>query len=164
LPEKERKKEDFMDKRAEFNTALKDALKNKEQVAVATIRLILAALKDKDISARGEGKPEGISEPEILSMLQSMVKQREESAKTYADAGRDDLALREQQEIEVIRRFLPQQMSEKELAAALDALINEMGASDIKDMGRVMAELKTRFAGQVDMGKASGMVKQKLAA
>ncbi len=153
-----------MDKRTELSAALKDALRAKDQVAVSTIRLILAALKDKDISARGDGKGDEVSDSEILSMLQSMIKQREESGKTYSDAGRDDLALREQQEIEVIRTFLPEQMGEKEVQSKIDALISEMDASDIKDMGRVMAELKQRYAGQIDMGKASGLVRKKLVA
>ncbi len=153
-----------MDKRGEFNAAMKEAMKNSNKIAVATIRLILAALKDKDIVARAEGKAEGISENEILSMLQSMIKQRKESSKTYAEAERFDLAEREETEIKIIQTFLPQQLDEDEAGEAIDALIKEMDAQDIKDMGRVMAELKTRFAGQMDMGKASGLVKQKLAA
>ena len=153
-----------MDKRGEFNAAMKEAMRNKDQIAVATIRLMLAALKDKDIVARGEGKVEGISDAEILSMLQSMIKQRKESSKTYAEAERFDLAEREEAEIKVIEQFLPQQLNEGEASKAIDTLIEEMDAHDIKDMGRVMAELKARYAGQMDMGKASGMVKQKLAA
>lgn len=153
-----------MDKRGEFNAAMKEAMRNKDQIAVATIRLMLAALKDKDIVARGEGKVEGISDTEILSMLQSMIKQRKESSKTYAEAERYDLAEREEAEIKVIEKFLPQQLNEGEASKAIDTLIEEMDAHDIKDMGRVMAELKARYAGQMDMGKASGMVKQKLAA
>lgn len=152
-----------MDKRGEFNTAMKEAMKSKDTIALATVRLILAALKDKDIVARGEGKTEGITESEILSMLQSMIKQRKESAKTYAEAERFDLAEREETEIKVIEQFLPQQLSEAEASAVIEKLISEIAASDIKDMGRVMAELKTRYAGQMDMGKASGAVKQKLA-
>lgn len=153
-----------MDKRTEFSVALKDSLRSKDQVATATIRLILAALKGRDIASRGDGKGDEISDAEILSMLQSMIKQREESGKTYAEAGRDDLALREQQEIEVIRRFMPEQMSEQQVKQKIDELMTEMEVSDIKDMGKVMAELKERYSGQIDMGKASGLVRQKLVA
>ena len=148
-------------KREEFNSALKEALKSKDQIAMATIRLILAALKDRDIEARAKGS-DGVSEAEILSMLQSMVKQRKESAKTYEDAGRGELAEREMAEITVIERFLPQQLSEEETSAAIDAAIEETGAADIKDMGKVMGVLKSKYAGQLDMGKAGGMVKAKL--
>ena len=153
-----------MDKRTEFSVALKDSLRAKDVVATATVRLILAALKGRDIASRGDGKGDEISDAEILSMLQSMIKQREESGKTYAEAGRDDLALREQQEIEVIRRFMPEQMTEQQVKQKIEELMSEMEVSDIKDMGRVMAELKDRYAGQIDMGKASGLVRQKLVA
>ena len=151
-----------MEKRAEFNAALKDALKNKDQIAMATIRLILAALKDRDIAARGTGNAEGIAESDILSMLQSMIKQRQESAKIYCDAGREELAEREEAEIEVIQRFLPKQLSEAEVAQALEKVIADLGAKEVKDMGRVMAVMKAQYAGQMDMGKVSGLVKQKL--
>lgn len=152
-----------MTKREEFSAALKEAMKNKDQVTLSTIRLIQAALKDRDINARGSGNQEGISDAEILAMLQSMIKQRIESAKTYRDAGRPELAEREEAEIKVIESFLPQQMSEAEIAAAIEAVIGEVGAGDIKDMGKVMNALKERYAGQMDMGKAGGTVKQKLA-
>lgn len=153
-----------MSKREEFNSALKTALKNKDQVAMSTIRLILAALKDRDISARGNGNADGVDDNEILSMLQSMIKQRKESVTTYRDAGREDLAEREEAEIEVIQGFLPQQLGEKEVSAELDKIIDELDAKDIKDMGRVMGALKERFAGQIDMGKASAQVREKLSA
>ncbi len=129
---------------------------------MSTIRLILAALKDRDIAARGAGKGDGIEETEILSMLQSMIKQRQESAKVYCDAGREELAEREEAEIEIIQGFLPQQLSADEIAEAIDKIIQDTGATDIKDMGKVMGVLKSEYAGQVDMGKAGGMVKQKL--
>lgn len=151
-----------MDKRSEFNAALKEALKNKDQIAMSTIRLILAALKDRDIVARGQGQADGIEEAEILSMLQSMIKQRQESAKTYCDAGREELAEREEAEIEVIQKFLPKQLGEAEVTEIIDALIQETGASDIKDMGKIMGRLKGEYAGQVDMGKAGGLVKARL--
>ncbi|HPF79018.1 MAG TPA: GatB/YqeY domain-containing protein [Alphaproteobacteria bacterium] len=153
-----------MSKREEFTTALKEALKNKDQVAMSTIRLITAAIKDRDIAARGTGNLDGIGEAEILSLLQSMVKQRQESSKTYSDAGRPELAERELAEIKVIERFLPAQMGEDEVSAAIDSIIAEVGASDIKDMGKVMNELKAKYAGQMDMAKVGGLVKAKLAA
>lgn len=151
-----------MSKREEFNNALKDAQRKKDKVALSTIRLIMAALKDRDIEARSHGKTDGIGESEILSLLQSMIKQRQESSKTYSDAGREDLAEREEAEILLIKSFLPQQMSDSEVEHTVDTLIGELGVSDIKEMGRIMAELKSRYAGQVDMGKASGVVKQRL--
>lgn len=153
-----------MTKREEFSAALKGAMKNKDQSTLSTVRLIQAALKDKDIAARSTGNMDGISEPEILSMLQSMVKQRAESAKTYRDANRPELAEKEEAEIATIEKFLPQQMSEAAAAAAIEAVIKEIGAADIKDMGKVMNELKARYAGQIDFGKAGGTVKQKLSA
>lgn len=151
-----------MSKREEFNAALKDALKAKDQVAMSTIRLILAAIKDRDIEARAKGQNDGIEENEILSLMQSMIKQRKESSATYADAGRTDLAEREDQEVLVIERFLPQQLSDAEVEAIIGNLIAETGAESIRDMGKVMGELKTHYAGQVDMGKAGGLVKKKL--
>jgi len=151
-----------MDKRSELNTAMKEAMKNKNQTALSTIRLINAALKDRDITARGNGKADGIEESEILSMLQSMIKQRQESAKTYCDAGREELAEREEAEIEVIKQFLPKQLGEDEVKAAIETIIADTGAESIKDMGKVMGVLKGQYAGQVDMGKAGGLVKELL--
>lgn len=151
-----------MSKREEFNDFLKESLKSKDQTAVATIRLILAALKDRDISARGHGKADGVDEGEILSMLQSMIKQRNESASVYRDAGREELAEREEDEIKVIERFLPAQLSEDEVKDAIETIIAETGAESIKDMGKVMGVLKSKYAGQIDMGKAGGLVKAKL--
>ena len=151
-----------MSKREEFNTALKNALKSKDKVAMSTVRLILAALKDRDIDARSHGQNEGITESEILSMLQSMVKQRRDSIKMYEEGGRKDLADREQAEINVIQEFLPRQLTPEELATALDEIISEIGATSVRDMGKVMAQLKAHYAGQIDMGKASGLVKERL--
>ncbi|MEM7618775.1 MAG: GatB/YqeY domain-containing protein [Pseudomonadota bacterium] len=150
--------------RDDLNTVLKESLKSKDQVAMSTIRLINAAVKDRDIAERSNGNSEGIDDSAILSLLQSMVKQRQESAKTYNDNGRPELAEREQAEIVVIERFLPAQMSEEEMGAAIEQIIADTGAKDIKDMGKVMAELKSRYAGQLDMAKAGGAVKAKLAA
>lgn len=152
-----------MEKRAEFSAALKEALKNKDQTTVATIRLILAALKDRDIAARTTSNAEGIDDTEILSLLQSMIKQRQESAKIYCDAGREELAEREEAEIQIIQGFLPKQLSEQEVSAAIDSVVAEVGAKDIKDMGKIMGLLKTRYAGQMDMGKVGALVKQKFA-
>lgn len=152
-----------MEKREEFKEALKESLKAKDKVTMSTVRLILAALKDKDISVRATGNEDGISDQEILSMLQSMIKQRNESIKTYEDAGRLDMAEQEAEEIKVIERFLPKQLSEDEAQAAVKGAVEETGASEIKDMGKVMGILKQRYAGQLDMGKAGAMVKQQLA-
>ncbi len=148
-----------MGKREEFKAALKDALKAQDKIKMSTLRLITAALKEKDIHARAEGRDDGISEAEILSLLQSMIKQRNESVKTYEDAGRLDMAEQEAKEIEIINGFLPAQLSEEDMKAAIQKIIDEKGASSIKDMGAVMADLKAQYAGQIDMGKASGAVK-----
>ena len=142
--------------RDEFTTALKESLKNKDQVAMSTIRLITAAMKDRDIAARGSGNMDGIADAEILSMMQSMIKQRQESSKTYREHDRVELAEREEAEITVIERFLPQQMSAEETDKAISDIIAEVDASSIKDMGKVMNELNTRFAGQLDMAKSGG--------
>ncbi len=137
-------------------------MKNKDQTSASTIRLILAALKDRGITARSHGKAEGVDENEILAMLASMIKQRQESAKTYCDAGREELAEREEAEIDVIQSFMPRQMNDTEVLEAITALIQELEASGIKDMGKVMGALKTRYAGQIDMRKAGGLVREKL--
>jgi uncharacterized protein YqeY len=152
-----------VDKRTEFKEALKTALKAKDQISLSTIRLITAAIKDRDIEARAKGNHDGITDQDILSLLQSMIKQRQESSKTYAEANRPELAEREDQEIAIIQTFMPKQLGDDEVKAAIDGLVSEVGASDIRDMGKVMAELKGRYAGQIDMGKASGMVKARLA-
>lgn len=149
--------------RTELNDALKVAMKAKEVCAVSTLRLILAALKDRDIAARSKGNSEGISDDEILDLLQKMVRQRRESMEMYTKGNRPELVEKEAQEITVIERFLPKQMDEAEIRAAVDALIGEFEASTIKDMGRVMGALKERFAGRMDFGKASAMVKERLA-
>lgn len=153
-----------MDKREEFTISLKEFMRAKDEIGVATVRLIIAALKDRDISVRGTGKAEGISEAEILSMLQGMVRQRQESSKVYRDAGRSDLSDREDAEIKVIERFLPRQMGDEEMGQAIAKAISEIGAKDIKDMGKVMAAIKTQYAGQMDMARAGIVVKEKLSA
>jgi uncharacterized protein YqeY len=142
--------------RARFTEALKDSMRAKNERATGTLRLILAALKDRDIAARGKGNHEGIPEEEIAQMLQSMIKTRRESITLYEQGGRVELADQEREEIVVIEGFLPKQMSEEEVAAAIKAAIAEAGATSIKDMGKVMAALKARHAGRMDFSKASG--------
>jgi hypothetical protein len=149
--------------RCRFNAELKESLKSKDTVTTSTVRLILAALKDRDIAARGQGKDDGLSDDEILSMLQTMVKQRKESIKMYNEGGREELAQREQDEITVIERFLPKQMSDDEIHEALKSAIEETGAEGMKDMGKVMGLMKSKYPGVLDMGKASGMVRGLLA-
>ncbi|MCK5284871.1 MAG: GatB/YqeY domain-containing protein [Alphaproteobacteria bacterium] len=149
-----------MEKREEFNTKLKEAMKSKSKIAVSTIRLILAALKDRDISARSKGKADGIEDSEILSMLQSMIKQRREASKIYIDAGREELAEQEDSEIKVIEEFLPQQLNIEQITEEVQKIIKEIGANEIKDMGKIMAILKSRFTGEIDMSKAGGIVKE----
>lgn len=152
-----------MQKRAEINNAYKEAMKKQDKDAVGTLRLILAAIKSKDIDARGQGGPEGgIGDSEILSLLQSMIKQRQDSIQQYQAANRNDLVQQEQKEIDIIQGYLPQQLSEAEIEAAVAAIITETGAAGVKDMGKVMGLLKTRYAGQMDMGKAGAVVKGKL--
>ncbi|UKJ72288.1 GatB/YqeY domain-containing protein [Azospirillum brasilense] len=150
--------------RTRLNEALKQAMLAKNQRAVSTVRLILAALKDRDIAARSRGVTDGIDEAEILSMLQTMIKQRGESIKLYEQGGRLELAEQEREEITIIEGFLPKQMSEEEVAVAVKTVVDEIGATCIKDMGKVMAELKARYAGQMDFAKVSGTVKQQLSA
>ncbi|WP_374448314.1 GatB/YqeY domain-containing protein [Stella sp.] len=148
--------------RARLSEALKTAMRDRDQPAVSTVRLILAALKDRDIAARTKGNTEGIGDPEILQLLQSMVKQRRESIELYARGGRQDLVDQETGEIAVIERFMPQQMDEAAMAAAIAAGIADAGAGGIKDMGRVMTLLRERHAGQMDFARASQLVKQAL--
>lgn len=150
--------------RETLTAAMKESMKARDEVTLGTVRLILSALKDKDIAARAPDRAGGISDPEILSMLQGMVKQRQDSAKIYREAGRADLFEREEAEIQVIERFLPRQMDEAGMVAAVSGVVSAIGAKDIKDMGKVMAELKTRYAGQMDMAHAGGLVKKALGA
>jgi uncharacterized protein YqeY len=147
--------------REQFTSELKLAMKAGEKRRVETIRMITAALKDKDIVARGAGKE--VSENDILALLQKLVKSRQESMEIYDKNGRPELAAQEREEIAVIATFLPQQMSDEDVAAAIQAAIAETGAASIKDMGKVIAQLKARYAGKMDFGKASGLVKAALA-
>ncbi|MFV3077852.1 GatB/YqeY domain-containing protein [Niveispirillum fermenti] len=148
--------------RQTLTEALKDAMRAKDSRALATVRLIIAALKDRDIAARGTGNQDGIDDATILAMLQTMVKQRRESITMYEQGGRTELAQQEREEISIIERFLPKQLDEVETREAIAALIAEVGATGVKDMGRVMAELRGRYAGQMDFTKASAMVREKL--
>lgn len=148
--------------RAQLNDAMKEAMRGKDQRRLSTIRLILAALKDRDIAARTTGDGGPISDTAILSMLQGMVKQRRESVTAYTAGGRTDLVEQENAEIAVIEGFLPRQMDDAAVEQAAKALIAEIGAAGIKDMGRTMNALKERYPGQMDFAKASGLVKSLL--
>ena len=147
--------------RDRFMSDLKEAMKAGDKGRLGTIRLIQSALKDKDIEARGNGK-EPLGDEEILQLLQKMVKQRQESARLYTEGNRPELAAQENAEIATISAYLPKQMDEAEAKAAIAAVIAEIGAACVKDMGKVMGELKGRYAGQMDFGKASPLVKQLL--
>ena len=145
-----------------ISNAQKEALKAKDKTALSTIRLITAALKDRDIAARTKGSGDGISDDEILSMLQTMIKQRAESVKLYNEGNRPELAAAENEEIRVIQQFLPQQLTAAELEEAITNAISETGAESVKDMGKVMGVLKSKYAGQIDFGAASGEIKSRL--
>jgi uncharacterized protein YqeY len=147
--------------REQFNSQLKEAMKAGDKRRVATIRMITAALKDRDIEARGAGKT--ISDDDILALLQKMVKSRQESAEIYEKAGREDLSTQEREEIAIISEFLPKQMSDEEVTAAIKAAMAETGAAGMKDMGKVIAALKGKYTGQMDFAKASASVKAMLA-
>ena len=152
-----------MDMRERVNTALKEAMRSKEADRLSTLRLINAAIKDKDIAARGSGDDEaGVSSDDILAIMGRMVKQRHESARAYEEGGRLELAEKELSEIKIIEEFLPRQLSEDEAAKAVDAAIAEVGAQSIRDMGKVMGALKGKFTGRMDFGKAGPMVKDRL--
>ena len=147
--------------RDQLAAALKDAMKSKNVERLSTVRLIQAAIKDRDIANRGAGKEEA-SDDEILQILAKMVKQRDESAKIYEENSRPELAAKERAEIVVIQDFMPKQLSESEVRANVSAIIAETGAAGAKDMGKVMAALKERYAGQMDFAKASATVKELL--
>jgi uncharacterized protein YqeY len=149
--------------RDKLNEAMKDAMRARDQAALGTIRMILAKLKDVDIASRTETSREGVAEDKILSMMQGMIKQRNESIALYDKGGRPELAEKEKAEIAVIERFLPQQMDEAAVQAAVNDAIKSAGATSIKDMGGVMAALKGKYAGQMDFAKASAVVKKTLA-
>ncbi len=149
--------------RSRLNDALKAAMKEKDERSVSTLRLILAALKDRDIAARSKGNMDGIADDDILGLLQSMVKQRRDSIELYEKGGRMELAQKEAEEIAVIEDFLPAQLSDEEMAEAVAAIIEEVGADSLKDMGKAMGALKEKYAGRMDFSKAGALVKQRLA-
>ena len=148
--------------RSELNDALKVAMKTKDTCALGTIRLILASIKDQDICARTDGNSDGITDEQVLALLNTMVKQRKESIRLYEQGGRLELAQREQAEIDVIRRFTPSQLEGEEFQAAIKDAMLEVAATTLKDMGKTMALLKQKYPGQMDFSKASGVVRQKL--
>ncbi|QBF32358.1 GatB/YqeY domain-containing protein [Thalassococcus sp. S3] len=153
-----------MEMRARVATALKQAMKEKAAERLSTLRLINAAIKDKDIAARSDGAEKGVGDAEVLAILGRMTKQRQESARAYEEGGRLDLAERERSEISVIEEFLPRQLNDAEIAEAINQAIADIDASSIRDMGQVMAELKGRYTGQMDFGKVGPMVKDRLCA
>jgi uncharacterized protein YqeY len=152
-----------MELRDRVNAALKDAMRAKEADRLSTLRLINAAIKDKDIALRGTADEDAsVGDADVLAIMGRMVKQRQESARAYEEGGRLELAEKELSEIKVIEEFLPRQLSEAEAAAAVDAAITDVGAQNIRDMGKVMAVLKDKYTGQMDFGKAGPLVKSKL--
>ena len=148
--------------RDEISNYMRDALKAGDKIALSTIRLIAAALKDRDITARGNGISEGISDDEILMMLQTMIKQRRESSKMFREAGRMELAETEEQEIKIIEQFLPEQLNKEAILTAIEKAISSTNAISVKDMGKVMGYLKREYMGKMDFNKISGQVKEKL--
>jgi len=148
--------------RTRLSDALKTSMKGRDAKSTAALRLILAALKDRDIAARAKGDRDGISDDEVLGMLQSMIKQRRESIALYEKGGRMELAQQEAEEIAVIEEFLPEQMGADEMVAAIEGVIAELEAKSLKDMGRVMAALKENYAGKMDFSSASAGVKERL--
>ena len=152
-----------MDLKTKIQSATKDAMKAKDAPRLSTLRLISAAIKDREIAARtGEGESTGLSDADLMAILAKMVKQRQESARAYEEGGRLELAEKENAEILVIEEFLPRKMSAEETRAALDEVVTTLGATSVRDMGRVMAELKARYTGQMDFGAVGQMVKEKL--
>lgn len=151
-----------MQLRDRVTASLKQAMKDRDTDRLSTLRLINAAIKDRDIAARGEGREDGVDEGEVLAILGKMVKQRQESARAYDEGARIDLAERERVEIGYIEEFLPRQLDEAEVEEAIDAAIADSGADSIRDMGKVMGALKAKYTGQMDFGAAGPKVKTKL--
>jgi uncharacterized protein len=147
--------------RDDINNAVKEAMKAKEERKVSTLRMVNSTIKNADIEARGQGKP-ALSDAELLSVLQKMIKQRQEAVELYDKGGRAELAAQEREEIAIISSYLPKQMSEADVKAAIATAIAETGAAGMKDMGKVIGVLKTKYAGQMDFAKASGLVKAAL--
>ncbi|MDG1458083.1 MAG: GatB/YqeY domain-containing protein [Pseudoprimorskyibacter sp.] len=152
-----------MELRSRVTAAMKQAMKDRDSARLSTIRLINAAIKDRDIAARGNGNEDGVDETAILEILGKMVKQRRESARTYEEGGRLDLAEAELAEIPVIEDFLPRKLSDAEVETAISEALAEVGASSLRDMGKVMGVLKSKYTGQMDFGSVGGQVKTKLA-
>lgn len=152
------------EKRTELTNSMKEAMKAKDQLTLDTVRMVLAKIKDQDIAARSTGNQDGISDGEIASLMQNMIKQRQESAKMYRDGNRPELAAKEDSEISVIEKYLPKQLSDAEIQSVVEKIVASTGATSIKDMGKVMGELKANYAGQLDMAKAGAVIKQKLSA
>lgn len=144
--------------RENLQNALKEAMKSRDMATVSAVRLIIAGQKEKDVEARGKGQAQA-SDADLMAMMQSMIKQRNESIAIYEQAGREELAAKEKSEIEVIERFLPRQLNEEETIAAIKEIIAQTGAASMKDMGKVMSALREKYAGQMDFGKASGQIK-----
>lgn len=151
-----------MDLRTRISTELKQAMKDKAAERLSTLRLVNAAIKDKDIAARAEGNDDGVGDDEVLAILGKMAKQRLESARAYEEGGRLDLAERERSEIVVIEEFLPRQLDSDETKAVVDAAVAEVGATSIRDMGKVMGVLKAKYTGQMDFGRVGPMLKDRL--
>ena len=145
-----------------FNEALKVAIKSQDKVRISTLRLINAAIKDRDIADRTDNGDAGVSEDVVLEILAKMIKQRQESLSAYEEAGRLDLADQERSEIVIIQEFMPRQLEDDEIVAAVDTALAEVGAETLKDMGKVMGILKQKYTGQMDFGKAGARVKEKL--
>tara|TARA_R110002073_G_scaffold252362_3_gene414969 strand:- start:3329 stop:3796 length:468 start_codon:yes stop_codon:yes gene_type:complete len=148
-----------MSVRERISADIKAAMKNKDALRVSTLRLVSAAMKDRDIAARAEDRCTGCEESEILAILQKLAKQRDESAETYEKAGRLDLAEREREEAEIVREYLPQPMEEAEIEKAAQSVVEELNASSLKDMGRCMGTLKERYTGRMDFSKAGATIK-----
>ena len=151
-----------MEIRTRIQEATKDAMRSRDQLRLSTLRLIGAALKDREIAVRGEPGQTGLDEADVVALLSKMVKQRQESARAYEEGGRLELAERETQEIAVIQEFLPRQLDQAEVAAAIDAVIADLGATGVRDMGRGLASLRERHAGQMDFAAAGAVVKSRL--
>src|SRR5712672_2253687 len=147
--------------RDDINNAVKDAMRAKDERKLSTLRMVNSTIKNADIEARGQGKPP-LSDGDLLGVFQKMIKQRQESVELYDKGGRAELADQEREEIAIISAYLPKQMSDDDVKAAITAVITETGAAGMKDMGKVIAALKAKYAGQMDFGKASGMVKAAL--
>jgi uncharacterized protein YqeY len=150
--------------RTRVSDALKQAMRDKDAARLSTLRLINAAIKDRDIAARGDGREDGVDDKEVMAILGKMVKQRQESARAYEEGGRLDLAERERTEVAIIEEFLPRQLTEAEVEKAVDAAITEVGAQSVRDMGRVMGVLKSKYTGQMDFGAVGPVVKTRICA